>query len=242
MPFLRLIQWISKSKMVVLAVGLVGHDLMVGELPAAWAYVVVVSKFTMNYFLANTASVRTIRNMKKLVFPLAIPALSLILTGCWTPPNANVQPPGEPRLIQGGVPASNNHVRAEVQSVDASHRVLNLKIADGTSLTCTVIPSVENFDQVQAGDEIKVALDLKLAVYVLKDGRLPRAGGKDEVIPFVARVQTVDPSYRLLKVQFLGGLIMEFKTSLDVNMEALQPGDAVVLQSVEATAVHIEKK
>ncbi len=180
--------------------------------------------------------------MRKLVFPLVIPAMALTLTGCWTPPNAHVQPPGEPRLIQSGVPASDNHVRATVQSIEAAQRVLNLKLADGTLLACTVSPSVENFSQVQAGDEIKVALDLKLAVYVLKDGRLPGAGGKEEVIPFIAKVQTVDPSYRLLKVQFTNGQTAELKTSLDAKLLEMQPGDAVVLQSAEATAIKIEKK
>jgi len=182
------------------------------------------------------------RSMKKLVFPLVFPVLALALTGCWTPPNANVQPPGEPRLIQSGVPASDNHVRATVQSVDAGQRVLNLKLADGTAIACTVNPSVENFNQVQAGDQVKVALDLKLAVYVLKNGLLPGAGGKDEVIPFTAKVQTVDPSYRLLKVQFLNGKTAELKAGLDAKLLEMQPGDAVVLQSAEATEIHIEKK
>jgi hypothetical protein len=180
--------------------------------------------------------------MKKLVFPLVIPAFALILTGCWTPPNANVQPPGESRLIQSAVPASNNHVRATVQSIEASQRVLNLKLADGTAITCTVNPSVANYDQVQAGDQIKVTLDLKLAVYVLKDDRLPGADGKEEVIPFIAKVQTVDPSYRLLKVQFLNGQTAELKTGLDAKLLEMQPGDAVVLQSAEATEIHIAKK
>jgi translation initiation factor IF-1 len=180
--------------------------------------------------------------MKKLVFTLVIPAIALTLTGCWTPPNANVQPPGEPRLIQSGVPAGNNHVRATVQSIEAAQRVLNLKLDDGTAITCTVNPSVENFDQVQPGDRIKVALDLKLAVYVLKDGKLPGAGGKEEAIPFIARVQTVDPSYRLLKVQFTSGQTAELKAGLDAKLLEMQPGDAVVLQSAEATNIHIEKK
>jgi len=180
--------------------------------------------------------------MKNLVCLLVVPALALTLTGCWTPPNAHVQPPGEPRLIQSGVPAGNNHVRATVQSVQDSQRVLNLKLADGTLLACTVSPSVENFSQVQAGDQVKVALDLKLAVYVLKDGRLPGAGGKDEAIPFTALVQTVDPSYRLLKVQFTNGQTAELKAGLDAKLLEMQPGDAVVLQSAEATAIHIENK
>lgn len=182
------------------------------------------------------------RLMKKLALPLVITTIALILTGCWTPPNANVQPPGEPRLIQSGVSAGNNHVRATVQTIVAAQRVLNLTLADGTAITCTVNPSVANFDQVQAGDRIKATLNLKLAVYVLKAGRLPGTGGKDEVIPFIAKVQTVDPSYRLLKVQFTNGQTAELKASLDANLMEMQPGDAVVLQSAEATKIHIEKK
>ncbi len=180
--------------------------------------------------------------MKKLVLLPVVPAIALLLSGCWTPPNANVQPPGEPRLIQSDVPASNNHVRATVQSMNAAQRVLNLKLADGTAITCSVNPSVVNFDQVQAGDQIKVTLDLKLAVYVLKDGLLPGAGGKEEAIQFIAKVQTVDPSYRLLKVQFLNGQTAELKTGLEAKLLEMQPGDAVVLQSAEATEIHIEKK
>jgi hypothetical protein len=180
--------------------------------------------------------------MKKLVYSLVIPAIALTLTGCWTPPNANVQPPGEPRLIQSGVSASNNHVWATVQTVQGAQRVLNLKLADGTVISCTVNPLVANFDQVQVGDQIKLTLNLKLAVYVLQDGRLPGAGGKAEIIPFIAKVQTVDPSYRLLKVQFTNGQTAELKTSLDVNLMEMQPGDAVVLQSAEAAEISIEKK
>jgi hypothetical protein len=180
--------------------------------------------------------------MRKLVFPLVIPAFALILSGCWTPPNANVQPPGEPRLIQSGVPASNNHVRATVQTIDAAQRVLSLKLSDGTVISCTVNPSVENFDKVQAGDEIKATLDMKLAVYVLKDGQLPGADGKAEVIQYIAKVQTVDASYRLLKIQFLNGQTAELKAGQDAKLLDMQPGDAVVLQSAEATEIHIRKK
>jgi hypothetical protein len=180
--------------------------------------------------------------IKNTVFVLIPTLMAVLLAGCWTPPNANVQPPGEPRLIQSGVPASNNHVRATVQSIEAAQRVLNLKLADDTAITCAVNPSVANFDQVQVGDQIKVTLDLKLAVYVLKDGQLPGAGGKEEVIPFIAKVQTVDSSYRLLKIQFLNGQTAELKTGLDAKLLEMQPGDAVVLQSAEATEIHIKKK
>jgi len=182
-------------------------------------------------------------NLKiKVPFILLTAFTTLILTGCWTPPNAQVEPKGEPRLIQSGVSAVDNDVRATVQGFDASQRVLNLKLPDGTEITCTVGPQVKNFDQIQSGDEIKVTLEEKLGVYVLKDGRLPGPGGRDEVIPFIARTQSVDPSYRLLKLQYLNGQTQEFKAGLDAKLLEMQPGDAVVLQSAEAVDVHIEKK
>jgi hypothetical protein len=167
---------------------------------------------------------------------------ALFMTGCWTPPNARVQPPGEPRLIQSGVSAVDNNVRATVQGFDASQRVLNLKLPDGTEITCAVNPQVRNLDQIQSGDKVKVMLAQKLAVYVLKDGWLPTAGGKVEVIGFNAKVQSVDPSYRLLKLQYLNGQTQELKAGLDAKLMEMRPGNAVVLQSAAAVAIHIEKK
>jgi translation initiation factor IF-1 len=166
---------------------------------------------------------------------------ALMLTGCWTPPNANVQPPGEPRLIQSGVSAVDDHVRATVQGSDTGHRVLNLKLPDGTEITCTVNRQVKNLDQIQPGDKVKVMLEEKLAVYALKAGRLPVESGKIETIGFNAKVQSVDPSYRLLKLQYLNGQTQELKVGLDAKLTEMQPGDAVVLQSAEAAAVHIYK-
>ena len=168
--------------------------------------------------------------------------MALTLTGCWTPPNANVQPGGEPRLIQSGVSVERTDVPATVQTVGESPRALNLILSDGTAVTCTVSPQVKNLDQIQAGDQVKVTLAEKVAVYVLKDGRLPGADGTGEVIPFIARVQTVDPSYRLLTLQYVNGQTEVLKAGLDAKLMEMQPGDAVVLQSAEAVAIHVEKK
>jgi hypothetical protein len=75
----------------------------------------------------------------------------------------------------------------------------------------------------------------------LKDGRLLVAGGTEEVIPYIGRVQTVDPSYRLLKVQFPNGQTVELKAGLDAKLLAMRPGVAVVIQSAEATRISIQK-
>src|SRR5471032_2128681 len=110
--------------------------------------------------------------IKKSVFTLLPAIVTLALTGCWTPPNANVQPKGEPRLIQNGIPVESVKDKATVESVDAGQRVLNLKLADGTLLSCKAGAQVAEFDKIQAGNKVKVTLAEELAVYVLKDGRL----------------------------------------------------------------------
>src|SRR5580692_1114610 len=107
---------------------------------------------------------------------LSLPIMTLWLAGCWTPPNANVQPAGPPRLIQSGVPVESSREHATVKTIDASQRTLHLELADGTQITCNVSPQVKNFEQIQPGDKIKVTWAEKLGVYVLKDGRVPVAG------------------------------------------------------------------
>jgi translation initiation factor IF-1 len=171
-----------------------------------------------------------------------LPVMSLALTGCWTPPNANVQPGGPPRLIQSGVPVESVRDQATVKTIDASQRIMHLELSDGTQIACHVSPQVTNFGQIQSGDKIKVTLAEKLGVYVLKDGRLPAAGGTDEVINFYARVQLVDPSYRILTLQYVSGQTEALKAGLDAKLLEMQPGDAVVMESAEATDIHIEKK
>jgi hypothetical protein len=180
--------------------------------------------------------------IKQAVFILSFGIMVLILTGCWTPPNAHVQPKGEPRLIQSGVSADAYNVLATVKTIDASSQSLGIELSDGTEINCTISPQVKTPRELQIGDPIKVTLAEQLGVYVLKDGRLPRPGGADEVIPFIARVQSVDPSYRLLTLQYLNGQTETLKASLDAKLMEMQPGDAVVLQSAEAQDIHIEKK
>ena len=102
---------------------------------------------------------------------ILLPAITaLALTGCWTPHNANVQPAGEPRLIQGGIPVDAVKNHATVEAIAAGQRRISLKLSDGTLVSCPVGPQVKDLAQVQAGDKVKVTLAQELTVYVLKDG------------------------------------------------------------------------
>ena len=177
-----------------------------------------------------------ITTMKKTIIALLPVITALTLTGCWTPPNANVQPKGEPRLIQSGIQVESVKHHVTVQAVDASQHSISLKLADDSLTNCKVGPQVKDFDKIQAGDKVKVTLAEELTVYVLKDGRLA-----DETIPFNAKVQKVDPSYRLLTLQYPNGQTETFKVGLDAKVLEMQPGDDVVVKIVEAKAIRIEK-
>jgi hypothetical protein len=179
---------------------------------------------------------RQINTKKNAIVALLPVVTALTLSGCWTPPNANVQPKGEPRLIQGGIPVESVKEPATVESVDASQRIVTFKVADGSSTACKVGLQVKDFDKLQAGDQVKVTLAEELAVYILKNGRLA-----DETIPFNAKVQSVDPSYRLLTLQYLDGKTETFKVGLDTKVLEMQPGDDVVVKTTEAKTIRIEK-
>jgi hypothetical protein len=167
----------------------------------------------------------------------------LVLTGCWTPPNANVQPAGKPGLIQGGIPVSVVQDPVTVVALDAGERTVVLKHADGSTKTFSIMPSVNNFDQVKVGDVIKATVKAELSVYILDHGKLPNPDGtsRPRTINFNAKVLEVDPSYRLLTLQFANGHSLTIKTGLDVQLEKMAPGDDVVMRSNQITAIEIKK-
>jgi hypothetical protein len=83
----------------------------------------------------------------------------------------------------------------------------------------------------------------ELAVYILENGRLPNPDGttRAKTINFNAKILTVDPSHRLLTLQFSNGYTMTSKAGSDVLLEKMAPGDDVVMRSNEATAITIKK-
>lgn len=180
--------------------------------------------------------------MKKqifLYFSIAGCVISLC-TGCWTPPNANVQPAGEPRLIQSGVTVEVVQNPAPVVSIDASQRTITLKRIDGMAKTYPVSPKVKNFDQIKAGDQVKATVIDELAVYLLANGRLPD-GTTAGTLGVNAKVLQVDPSYRLLTLQYANGQSEKFKAGLNSLLQQMAPGDDVVVKPKEVTAIHVEK-
>ncbi len=184
-----------------------------------------------------------IKLLKFAHFTILLPAVALALTGCWTPPNANVQPVGKPGLIQGDIPVQVIQYPVTVEAVDAGQRTITLKQNDGTTKTFTLGKSVNNLDQIKMGDTVKALVKAELSVYILENGRLINADGstRPKTINFNAKILEVDPSYRILTLLFSNGQKLTIKTGLDVKLDKMAPGDDVVMRSNEITAITIEK-
>ena len=172
-----------------------------------------------------------------------LPVVAATLTGCWTPPNGNVQPVGKPGLIQGDIPVQVVQDPVTVVAVDAGQRTITLKHRDGSTKTFIVNPTVNNFDQVKVGDQIRADVKAELSVYILENGRLTNPDGstRAKTINFNAKILLVDPSYRLLTLQFTNGQKLTIKAALNVQLEKMVPGDDVVMRSNEITGITIKK-
>jgi hypothetical protein len=182
-------------------------------------------------------------SLQLIVLAAGLSGLPLVLTGCWSPPNANVQPAGKPGLVQGNIPVSVIQEPVTVVAVDAGQRTILLKHADGSTKTFDVMPAVQNFDQVKVGDVVKATVKAELSVYILDHGKLPNPDGtsRPKTVNFNAKVLAVDPSYRLLTLQFTHGRSLTIKAGLDVELDKMAPGDDVVMRSNQITAIEIKK-
>jgi hypothetical protein len=173
---------------------------------------------------------------------LLLPVVTLALAGCWTAPIADVQPKGEARLIQSAIPVQSVKDHVTVQSINADQRFIVLNFSGGATAAFRPAPQVANLDQIRAGDKVQATVAQELAVYVLKNGRVPGIGGRPEAIKADAKVLAVDPSYRLLTLQYPNGQAETFKVGLDVKLLEMEPGDAVVVRTVELIALRVEKR
>ena len=173
---------------------------------------------------------------------LLLPVIALALAGCWTAPVANVQPKGEARLIQSAIPVQSVQDHVTVQSINADQHFIVLNFSEGAAATFRPGPQVANLYQIRAGDKVQATVAQELAVYVLKDGQRPGTDGKPEAVKADAKVLAVDASYRLLTLQYPNGQAETFKVGLDVKLLAMEPGDSVVVRTVDLIALRVEKR
>jgi len=181
------------------------------------------------------------KTLNRAMVTLLLLITALALAGCWTAPTANVQPKGEARLIQSAIPVESVKHRATVQSIDADRRVIVLNFSEGTTASFRPRPQAANIHLIRAGEKVQATVAQELTIYVSKNGLVPGTGGKPEALEADAKVLSVDPSYRLLTLQYPNGQTQTFKVGLDVKLLEMEPGDVVAIRTMELIALREEK-
>jgi hypothetical protein len=193
-------------------------------------------------------------NLIKLAGVTLIPAALLALAGCATPPANPLAAQSNPSLA-GGLPVVETFTqKAAVTSRAPAERTLALRSKAGDTITCKVAPQVADYDQIQVGEQVKATITDAVAIFLVKNGPPPNAGAGVEVAGTQAgslvllttdtsgKLTKVDPSYRLLTVEYANGSTKEFKVPLPNTLENLQKGDAVVVRATEPLAIRVERK
>ena len=128
-----------------------------------------------------TSKISTTARTIKFVATSLLPILFLVLTSCSSPPPApwNPKTAYSPSVMDSGsgfngeVVTVANSTTATVVSVDRTKRLVVLKRADGSTVTYKATPNAPGFDDIQAGDLVKVSTADELAVFLGKNSVPP---------------------------------------------------------------------
>jgi len=174
---------------------------------------------------------------------LSLPATTLLLAGCWTPPVATVQPKSPPGLIQKGVIVESVVGPAIVQSVDPPTQMIVLQITgDASAHAYRAGPKVAGgLDRITVGEKVHAIVAEELTIYVSDEGRWPAVDGVPETMTARTKVLSIDPSFRLLTLQYATGRRETFKVGQEVKLEQVQAGDDVAIQPLEVVSISAHK-
>jgi hypothetical protein len=147
---------------------------------------------------------------------------------------------------------------ATVEKIDLEHRKVTLLLQDGKKKTYKVGNDVQNLDQVQVGDRLKMAYTEELLIAVGKSNEAPGAASAGEMAvaqkgdkPGVVEVDTtavsakvlaVDPQKHRVTLLDADGKKKTIKVSSKItNLDQLQPGETVDMVMTESLVVQIVK-
>jgi len=125
-----------------------------------------------------------------------------------------------------------------VESIDRINRTVAVSLRGAAPIQMRIAPGVRHWDDVRPGDQIRPKLKERLTVYIAPppESESKRVTGSDD-----SRVLLVDPSYRLLTVQYPNGRTDTFKVSLNTRLKDMEPGDSVAIELIEALELGVRR-
>lgn len=125
-----------------------------------------------------------------------------------------------------------------MRSVDSGARTIVLQVMGTASpRPYRVGRSVAHVDRITPGEMAHAIVLEKLTV----SNGLPAADGAYDRVMSGTKVLSVDPSYRLLTVQYPTGQNETFKVGAEADLKHMQAGDDVAIEPLEVVALSVRR-
>jgi Cu/Ag efflux protein CusF len=146
-----------------------------------------------------------------------------------------------------------------VTAVDPTARTLTLQHEAGNTRTFKVNEAVENFNQIEAGDQVKVSFYESFVAYVTPPREetpleattgvvgVAAPGGKPGMVTLgthqlTTSVEAIDVANRMITLKGPKGNVLTLPVKEDVkNLDKLKVGDQVTFQVTEPMVIAVEK-
>jgi hypothetical protein len=188
-----------------------------------------------------------------------------LLAACSSAPPVPTSPPLAPSAYDSGtgfggeIVTDSSATTATIVSVDRARRLVVVKRADGRNVTYKAAANAFAFDDLKAGDVVKLTVAEELAVFLGKNSvpgsahantaklrvRLP--SGTQAVVTevaaltFTARIIALDDWNDTVTLQLADGRMKTIKVGQAVNLADVSVGDHVSVQATEAAVLVLEK-
>ncbi len=157
----------------------------------------------------------------------------------------------------GGVVVETHQLTATVTGVDQANRHVHLLTPDGFRQTVKVGPEAVNFDQIRAGDKLKVLVTEELVVQMAMPGETPDTGRVtfvalapkgakpggivSQTTQVAATIAAIDQRKRTATLRFEDGSTHTCPVRSDVDLAQRKVGDKVMVRVAEAIALTVDK-
>jgi hypothetical protein len=165
---------------------------------------------------------------------------ALCLSGCWAPPTANLRADAEPATFGEPLQVETFTRSTRVEAVGCDARTVTLSPHNAPLGTYAIGPNARNWRGLRIGDQIDARVKIELTVYIPPATRHNLDRNMTNHPPD-ARVLAVDPSYRLLTLQYADRTAGIFKVSMHTQLRGITPGSWVSIRPIEVLKLHARR-
>lgn len=158
--------------------------------------------------------------------------------------------------VPGGTYVETYRLEATVTAIDAASRKVTLTDANGKKETVKCGPEVINFDQLEAGDQVKVTMHSELVLAMARADNLPvdasvkqlslapegvKPGGTvAETQQYTATVTAINLKRREATLRFPDDTTRTFPVRKDIDLSQYEVGAKVAIRVRVAVAISVE--